>query len=69
MHPLKNQNQIINAGMIGHVSAEHTELLEGSGACSPGKNILIPQTAANALKLLFLPITTLFCITLKQADL
>ena len=34
---LVNQEQIL-VGMIGHARSEDIRLLEGSGACSPGKS-------------------------------
>ena len=54
---LKNRDQIINVGVIGHGHAEDTKLLGGSGGMLPWKNfeILNPQFAGNALKLSILP--------------
>ena len=45
--------QIINAGMMGHASAEHTRLLGGSRGML---EICYPQFAGNVLKLTILPL-------------
>ena len=52
MHILKNRDQIINVGMVGHASAEDTRVLGGSGGILPRKYFEIPgpQTAGNALE-------------------
>ena len=38
---LKNRDQIISVGMIGHASSKDTRVLGGSGGMLPGKNFEI----------------------------
>ena len=48
----------INVGMIGHASSKDTQLLGGSGTCSPKKILkfeILKLLAGNALKMSVLP--------------
>ena len=65
---LKNRDQIINVGMIGHESAEDIKFLGGSGGMLRRKNL----RSSNCWKCTE-TVTTLFCIILNllrslQAD-
>ena len=61
---LKNRDQIITVGIIGHASAEDTKLLGGGGSAGmllrQHFEIFDPQIAVNILKVSILPLPRYF---------